>query len=182
MVATKHMTADDLAALSPDGGGFELILGEIVEVTGVGGRHGIISMRFSARVTVFVYEHLIGEVFSSDTRFVLARNPDVVVAPDFAFVRTDRLPPEADQIGYMPIPPDFAVEVVSTHDTRREVARKMAHYLAAGVPMTVVVEQATRTVSVHRPGMGPERFEEAETFDGGDVLPGFRMAVADLFR
>ena len=82
----------------------------------------------------------------------------------------------------MSLPPDLAVEVVRTHDARREGARKVALYVAAGVPMTIVVEPKARAITVHRPGAALERLPEADTWDGGDVLPGLRLAVGHIFR
>jgi len=45
-----------------------------------------------------------------------------------------------------------------------------------------VVEPKTRTLTVHRPGQAPERLDASDTFNGGNVLPGFTMAVANLLR
>lgn len=185
MVATKPLTVEDLERIESDAdtdARFELILGALREVAAVGGRHGEIGSEFFRRVAVHVAERGLGRTYWSDTGFVLRRDPDVVVKPDIAFVRADRLPPEPERIGYMPIAPDLVVEVVSTHDRRRKVERKLALYRQAGVPMTVVVEPDQRTMTVHRPGSAPEHLGEHDTFDGGDVLPGFRLVVGDVFR
>ena len=41
---------------------------------------------------------------------------------------------------------------------------------------------ATKPLTTYRPDQEPELLTASDTFDGGEVLPGFRMAVADVFR
>ncbi len=107
--------------------------------------------------------------------------------------------PPLDQQGFIEGPPDLAVEVVSPNDTAREVAAKVNDYLKAGTPLVWVIRPAERTVTVHRrPGgadgadgtdgaVGPVGAEEArvlgegDVLDGGDVLPGFAVAVGRFF-
>jgi len=183
VVATNLLSAEDLERMEAGSDArFELVRGELFEVAAVGWGHGRIAFRFGHRVATFAFARGLGELVTSDTGFILERDPDVVLKPDVAFVRHDHVPPDDASPGFVPLVPDLVIEVVSTNDTRREVARKVALYQDAGVPMTVVVEPDARTLTVHRPGQPPERLEATETFDGGDVLPGFRLAVADVFR
>ena len=182
MVATRLLTADDLVAMSPDDGHFELINGELHEVAAAGGRHGEIAFEFGRRAGNHVTDRSLGRLYSSDTGFVLFRNPDVVVMPDVAFVRGDRVPPEAERTGYMPVVPVLVVEVVSRWDTATDVAREVALYAEAMVPMTVLIHQEARTFTVYRPGRPTEHLAESDTFDGEDVLPRFQLVVGDVFR
>jgi Uma2 family endonuclease len=83
-----------------------------------------------------------------------------------------------------PIPlvaPDLAVEVLSRSNTPREMARKRREYCEAGTRLVWEVDPAARTVTVFT---SPERFtvlDATQTLDGGSVLPGFTLALADLF-
>ena len=60
--------------------------------------------------------------------------------------------------------------------------RKVLEYLAAGVEMVWIVDPYFYTVTVHRPTAPPEMFNNEETLSGGATLPGFEIAVAELFR
>ncbi len=82
----------------------------------------------------------------------------------------------------MPVVPDLAIEIVSPTNMSRQVMDKVRRYLAAGVPLVWVARSPRRTVTVYEPGTEPRILGEGEVLDGGDVLPGFRLAVADLFN
>ena len=83
--------------------------------------------------------------------FVLSEDPSTVRIPDVSFVARANMPGDRLPSGYFRGGPDLAVEVVSPHDKARELAKKIADYLAAGTPQVWVVEPNTRTVAVYRP-------------------------------
>ncbi|MCC6804941.1 MAG: Uma2 family endonuclease, partial [Anaerolineae bacterium] len=90
-----------------------------------------------------------------------------------------RLPAETVR-QYGRLAPDLAVEVVSPNDRAAEIHAKVNKYLHYGTRMVCVVYPATRTVVVHT-ASGAQTLAEADTFDGGDVLPGFLLPLRDLF-
>jgi Uma2 family endonuclease len=102
--------------------------------------------------------------------------------PDVALVRAERLPPPHERIGAMPVIPDLAVEIVSPSDRITKVRDKIRRYLEAGVPLIWLIEPRRRQVTVYRPGQPEHVLGMADELDGGEVLPGFRLAVAELFR
>jgi Uma2 family endonuclease len=106
------------------------------------------------------------------------RNPDTVLAPDVPFVRQER---DLDERGFYPGPPDLAVEVISPSDTYTEVDEKVAKYLACGTPMVIVVDPRKRSASVYTPG-NFIRVSVDDTLDGGDVVPGWKLPLRELFE
>ena len=84
-----------------------------------------------------------------------------------------------------PIPdlvPDLAVEVISSGNTRQEMDRKLQDYFAAGVRLVwYVYHTPRREVWAFVSPTEYSVVREGETLDGGEVLPGFRVALADLF-
>jgi Uma2 family endonuclease len=104
-----------------------------------------------------------------------------VRAPDLAFVCRERLPPENQPRGFWEIAPDLVVEVVSPNDTRAEIQLKVREWIEAGVRLVWVVYPDSRTVEVIRTLLDREELTADDTLDGGDVLPGFSCAVAELF-
>lgn len=102
--------------------------------------------------------------------------------PDLVFLRRDRVPPEAEWDGLGLIPPDLAIEILSPVDEAERVAAEVAAYLAGGVPLLWVIDPSGRTVVVYTPDRSPLHLAEGDELDGGDVLPGFRLPVAELFR
>ena len=182
MVATKRLTADDLWQLPNDGSRYELYWGAMRRMAPSGGWHSHVGAGFSIEAGGFVRNHGLGWVYGADAGFRLARDPDVVLGPDFAFIRTDRLPPIAEQQGYIDLAPDLVVEVISPGDSRREVTEKVALYQRFGVPLIWVADPGSRSVTVYALGHEPVVLRAGDTLDGGDVLPGFSWAIDDIFR
>lgn len=182
MVTTKSMTAAELLALPDDGWHYELIEGVLIRMSPAGGVHGEIEMEFARPMGNHVVLHGLGRVYPGDTGFIVGRDPDTVLAPDVAFVRADRLPPRRDRRGYLPVVPDLVVEIVSPSDQADDVIDKVNRYLAAGVRLIWVAWPDSRSISVYAPGREPRHLGEGDTLDGEDVLPGFRLSVADVFR
>ena len=71
-------------------------------------------------------------------------------------------------------------EVISPSDRLTEVAEKVREWLNAGARMVIVVNPRDRTVQVHTPDT-VVTLTESDTLDGGDVVPGWRLPVADIF-
>jgi Uma2 family endonuclease len=177
-VDARLMTAEDLLEMPDDGMLHELVNGELLTMTPAKAAHGKIGMAIAFRLAHYVDEHRLGATFTSDTGFVLSRNPDTVRTPDASFVRAERNRFEDE---FFPGAPDLAVEVISPNDRYTEVAEKVGEYLAAGSQMVVVVDPRTRTATVHTPA-GIHRLSIDETLDGGDVVPGWRLSLRDIFE
>jgi len=177
MVTTRLLTAEDLFQLGPDAP-YELIEGELVEVSPQGRVHGRAISNLAYFLTNEIRADRSGEILSGDVGFILARVPDTVLAPDIAFVRTARLLDAGD--GYLEMAPDLAIEVVSPGNTAAEIARKTAIYLAAGANEVWVVRPREREVAVHR---GQSRIE---LLRGDDILesplfPNLSLRISEIF-
>lgn len=181
-MATKILhTADDLLALPDDGMRHELVKGELRSMTPAGSEHGVVAMNLATFVAPFVRTSRLGLVFTAETGFRIASEPDTVRAPDLAFVAGKRIPDSGIPKGFWPGAPDLAAEVVSPGDRYEEVEEKVLDWLRAGTRLVWVVNPRTRTVAVHEQHGNITLLTESETLTGGDVLPGFECRVAELF-
>lgn len=147
-----------------------------------GRKHGRISATLARLIGNHVADHDLGEVHGAETGFILARDPDTLLAPDFAFVRAERLTPDLTEDGFLPLAPDLVVEIVSPSDRMGQVSDKVMSYLDAGVLQIWVVEPRQRIVTVYSEGASAQVFREDDEIDGGDVLPGFRLPVREIFK
>jgi Uma2 family endonuclease len=181
MVSTKLMTAEELEQLPADDNRYELVQGELILMSPVNLVHVRTVMNVLAPLHAFVSERGLG-IVGPEGGYVLHRNPDTVLAPDIAFVRADRWPTgEAEKhFGYFP--PDLAVEVRSPSESMRSLLAKAQTYLDAGVRLVWLVDPISRTVIVLAPDTEPQTLAEGDVLDAGDVVPGFRLPVADVFR
>ena len=82
------------------------------------------------------------------------------------------------------LPPTLAVEVISPSNTRAEMRQKRVEYFESGAKLVWQVYPDTRTVMIFdKAGDEPAKvLKEGEILDGGDVLPGFQIAVTEIFR
>lgn len=182
MATTEQVTAEDLARMSDDECRYDLIRGEIIRVAPAGFEHGDIALAIGAELRTFAKQQQLGRVVGAETGFILARDPDVVLAPDAAFVRSDRLPPEGEREGFLPLAPDLAVEVVSPSDNESHVNDKVMEYLDAGVQLIWIVYPRRHTVTVYTTDRRGRILTDDETLDGGDVLPGLQIPLTDIFN
>ncbi len=177
----KLMTAEELLEMPDDGFRYELIEGELKQMSPAGHEHGKIASRLDRRLGVQVEKTRSGEVYAAETGFKLQTAPDIVRAPDAAFVRQERVAEVSGTTGYFPGAPDLAVEVVSPGDKVSEVEDKVETWLKFGTSLVWVVSPRLRTVTVYRSRTDITTLTEGDTLDGGDVVPDFRCAVAELF-
>ena len=182
MTTPKLLTAADLLRLHSKGVRGELIRGVLHQTMPAGLKHGEIAATLMALFWIHVHPARLGRVFGSDTGVLLERNPDTVREPDVAYVAAARLPLDADISGYCPVVPDLVVEIVSPTDDEREVANKAAMWLHYGARMALVINPASRTIQVRRPGAPTAILTIHDTLDGGDVLPGFTCPVRDILE
>ena len=184
MVTTKRITVEDLERDGVPDGLWELIDGRLVEVTPAGSDASNRGTLVSYYLTDHVLPRRLGRVYGANGGCVLfqGQSNEMIRVPDAAFVRADRVPPPAERARFLRIPPDLVVEVISPHDSAREMADKAALWLEAGVLLVWVIDPRARTVAVHVRGRPVRVLAEGDELDGGDVLPDFRVPVAELFQ
>ena len=180
MVATKLLTVEEFERMSTEGF-YELIEGELVEMTPAGGRASTVGATFVYYLNRHVLPRRLGRVYNADCGFVLFPDRALVRAPDAAFVQAERLPPEAEQEGFLRLAPDLAVEVLSPSDRLGDALAKVAQYLEAGVRLVWLVDPRARTVAIFTPTQPPHVLRDGDVLDGGAVLPQFSVPVTELF-
>lgn len=175
------MTADELLRLPRGECRYELINGELKQMSPAGHEHGRIGMELAVPLGYFVKSRRLGKVYLAETGFKLRSNPDTVRAPDIAFIRQERVEQAESVTGYWVGAPDLAVEVVSPGDTAKEIDTKVSEWLEAGARLVWVVNPKPKTVTVYRTPGDIEVLTEKDTLAGGEVVQGFQIPVAEIF-
>ncbi|MBI5930990.1 MAG: Uma2 family endonuclease [Chloroflexi bacterium] len=159
---------------------FEFIDGDIIEK--------MPSFESSEIATEIIYhlkhylkQNPLGRLTAPDGGYIMSNddNPDVFI-PDVGYITNERLgkTPEREA----PVPPDLAVEVKSPTDRLRATRRKAEKYLAYGTRLVWVVFPETKTVEVYDIDSEDVQILGIEgTLSGGNILPGFTLAVKDIF-
>ena len=176
----RRATAEELLSM-PDSGTLELHDGIITEKN-VGAESSEIGLNASFRLrTAAAAEGVRAAFGAADGGFqCFAGRPNLVKKPDVSVILRDRLPGGVMPKGWLTIPADLAVEVISPNDLFDEVSQKVRLYLDNGFRMVWVLDPGGRCAFVYTPD-SVRAYRDGETIDADPVLPGLRVAVADLF-
>lgn len=156
---------------------FEYIGGEVIEVVS-NQRASAIAYRLGVFIGMYLLENQVGGVATgADGGYVIAGERYI---PDIAFVSAARQTEPSDR-AYSPITPDLAVEVLSPSNTPHEMRVKVVNYLSVGTTVWVV-DPDRQQVEVYVPGQPVRKLGLDGVLDGGDVLPGFSVAIEDIFQ
>lgn len=154
---------------------YELIAGRILEVVS-NQKSSAYGSLLGAFVTVYVVTKQLGFTTGADGGYWISGERYI---PDCAFVSKARQPAPTDD-AYSSIPPDLAIEVLSPSNTDEEIRVKIANYLSAGT-VVWVADPDHRHIEVYEPGKPVRILRKGETLTDGSLLPGFAVAVNDIF-
>jgi Uma2 family endonuclease len=178
---SRQMTAEEFLRWS-DNGGKELIHGQIVELPEMGARSLYISQVISYLLMTWARSGNRGWVFPNDSGIqCFPDDPQRIRKPDVCFVRAGRFAGDDVPEGWITLPPDLTVEVVSPNDVWSEVSEKVTDYLDAGIPLVWVVDPTRDEVHVHRLHGKPEILTADDELRDETVLPGFSCQVSEFF-
>ena len=177
-IQARLYTVEDLDELPDDGMLVEIHDGELVSRPVSDRNSSELAAEFVRLIGNFVRERKLGYVSGADGGYILSRGPDVLYAPDCAFITKARAGTR-DQ-GYFQAAPDLAVEVISPYDRASAIRQKIDRYFQYGTRAVWVVYPDSRTIDVHTSD-GARRLTAHDTLDGGEVLPGFSVKLADIF-
>jgi Uma2 family endonuclease len=170
----------DLSHIPGEARRLEVVKGVLRDMTPTGGLHGVIALEIGYQILHHVKQHQLGYATSAETGFTLSADPYTVRAPDVGFVARERITGPLPQ-KYFPFAPDLAVEVVSPSDTAQDIRERVLDFIKAGTRLVWVVYPESKAVDVYRPD-GVQVIDIDGVLDGGDVLPGFTLALRAVFE
>ena len=148
--------------------------GELIVNPPTGGESGKRNLSVSTQLGNWVEAHEeLGEGFDSSTGFRLPSGADR--SPDASWVSRERwqaLTPQQRK-GFVPLCPDFVIELRSESDSLPTLQGKMQEYLANGARLGWLIDPQNRRVEIYRQGKEVEVLENPTELSGEDVLPGF---------
>ena len=155
---------------------------------GITGRR---NSRITARVDVWAEEDDSGEAFDSSAGFTLPNG--AVRSPDASWILKTRLAELTDEEkrGFLPICPDFVIELRSRSDSLAAVRRKMEEYIENGARLGWLIDplDPQRRVYIYRPGADVEIpgsdveiLEGPESLSGEPELPGFTLNLKFIWE
>ena len=156
--------------------------GEIAIMPPTGGETGARNMRLGAQVARWADEDGSGVVFDSSTGFELPNG--AVRSPDVAWVANARLArlSTEEKRRFLPLCPDFVIELCSPTDSVAEVQQKMEEYRANGARLGWLLDPDRRRVAVYYAAGRVEWLERPISIAGDPVLPGFVLSLAAIWE
>jgi Uma2 family endonuclease len=179
--APGSATEEDLleAHRHPGGKLVELVDGVLVEKA-VGTKEALLGGVIVQLLWNYVQEHDLGQVLPADG--MLRLEPGLVRIPDVSFVPWEQIPDETmPKEAVASLVPALAVEVLSPKNTRGEIDRKLRDLFLAGTRLVWVIDPKSQTARVYTSPTDSRKVSRKGALDGGKVLPGFRLPLADLF-
>jgi len=174
------MTGEELLQ-RPDLEPCELVEGRIVRMCPTGPVHGGLEVKLSARLFGWADSTGRSSVLAGEVGIYVRKDPDTIRAADILFISTERYA-RRQPTGYLDIPPELVVEILSPDDRWSEVMAKLAEYFAAGVDRVWVVDARLRRVFSYRSLARVEPLAEGDILTDEEILPGFSLPLAELFR
>jgi Uma2 family endonuclease len=166
----------------PDDMLYEVVDGQIVEKI-VGTRQVGVAFRLAYRLEAYAEPKRVGQA-TTEMIFLLDRARNLQRRPDAAFISNARWPADQDFPTETPwdMVPDLAIEVVSPTNTADAVNDKRLEYFTAGVRQVWVVYTKSREIHVYSSAKQVRIFQLGDELDGGDLLPGFRLPLTEIFK
>ena len=178
-VTERPITIEDVLAPDSPWRDYEIWDGAAVLCEPSGGQAGHVGARLLARLTLHVEERDLGWTFTSEQGFVLARDPDRMLAPDVSYVSKDRLK-RIPERGFIEMAPDFCVEVRSPTDSWEKTVNKCGIWVAHGVAVVWAVDPLARTVAVLRGEGDVAVLRDEGTAGAAPVLPDFALRLTEF--
>ncbi|MEO1289628.1 MAG: Uma2 family endonuclease [Chloroflexota bacterium] len=167
---------------------FELINGEMWNMTPAKKKHSKISKRLYDRLLFHLVDNDLGEVFF-ESAFIIedvsdwvsgSRIPDVMFYEKSRFDAHDKDNPDDDGKPFILVP-DLVVEVISPSDKYSDVTTKVDAYLKDGVKLIWIVDPQRKTIAVYEGSDSPRTLRVDDTLTGANILPDFETAVKEIF-
>mgnify|MGYP002785313949 CR=1 FL=1 len=154
--------------------------GDLVIMALTGGDTGRRNIKLSARLENWSDESNLDVAFDSSTGFRLPNG--AIRSPDAAWVRLDRWQAltSEQRKKFVPLCPDFVVELASPSDEVEDIREKMQEYLANGLQLGWLIDPANQTVEIYRLNQPVEILNQPATLSGENILPEFVLNLSGI--
>jgi Uma2 family endonuclease len=180
---TLHVTSeqfDELCLKNPD---LRLELmpnGELIVMAPTGGESGERNGDLFGQVWYWNKQTKLGRIFDSSTGYDFTADGGGKLSPDVSWIEKSRLD-AVSIIKFIPVVPDFAIELRSATDSLIDTQKKMVKYQRLGVRLGLLINPQNKQVEIYRLGKEIQVLESPMSVDCDDVLPGFVLSLAEIW-
>jgi Uma2 family endonuclease len=153
---------------------------ELIVMAPAGGESSEKNGDLVADVIIWNRQTNLGRVFDSSGGYDFTALGGGKPAPDVSWIEKSRLE-GVKIVGFIPVVPDFVIELRSATDNLKPLQDKMREYQRLGVRLGLLVDPQNKQVEIYRPGQEPERLEAPTEIDCGEVMPGFVLSMSRIW-
>ena len=153
---------------------------ELIVMAPAGGESGKSNHKLSGQLFVWNEKNELGEGFDSSTGYDFTALGGGKLSPDVSWIENSRLE-GVNIVGFIPIVPDFVIELRSATDNLKPSQEKMVEYQRVGVRLGLLINPKNKQVEIYRPGQEPEVLESPTSIDCGEVMPGFLLSMKKIW-
>ena len=155
--------------------------GELIIMPPTGGETGNRNFEITVGLGIWNKQYNLGKGFDSSSGFKLPNGANR--SPDASWVKQERWEAlnQEQKRKFIPLCPDFVVELRSPTDSLKQTQAKMQEYIDNGARLGWLIDAKTRRVEIYRPNQDVELLENPLALSGEDVLPGFVLDISSIF-
>ena len=156
-------------------------IGQLIFMSPTGGETGDRNLELAFQIKLWNKQSKLGKVFDSSTGFRLSNS--AVRSPDVSWIPIEKwnsLTKEQKR-KYLPLDPDFVIELMSPSDSLDEAQNKMKEYISCGVRLGWLINPDDKQVEIYRQGKDKKILDNPSNLLGENILPGLVISLEDVF-
>jgi Uma2 family endonuclease len=154
---------------------------ELIVMAPAGGESSKKNHNLSGQLFVWNEKNELGEAFDSSGGYDFTALGGGKPSPDVSWVEKSRLA-GVNIVGFIPVVPDFVIELLSATDNLKPTQEKMREYQRVGVKLGLLINPKSKQVEIYRPGQEPEILKSPDVIDCNEVMPGFVLNMNRMWQ
>jgi Uma2 family endonuclease len=178
-----HVTPEQFDRLCIDNPNLRLELApdqQLIVMTPAFGESGKQNGNLFARVWNWNDQTKLGDVFDSSTGYDFTAIGGGKPSPDVSWIEKSRLEGVSLQ-QFIPVVPDFVIELRSTTDRLSDVKKKMIEYQRLGVKLGLLINPQSKQVEVYELELDVKTYQSPTEIACDSVMPGFKLSLAEIW-
>jgi Uma2 family endonuclease len=153
---------------------------ELIVMAPAGGESGEKNGDLFLDVGIWNRQTNLGRSFDSSTGYDFIALGGGKLSPDVSWIEKSRLE-GVNIVGFIPVVPDFVIELRSATDNLKPLQKKMIEYQRLGVRLALLVDPKNKQVEIYRQGQEPELLASPAEIDCSEIMPGFFLSMSRIF-
>jgi Uma2 family endonuclease len=154
--------------------------GELIVMAPAGGESSRKNLNLATDVDIWNRQTNLGEAFDSSGGYDFTALGGGKLSPDVSWIEKSRLE-GVEIVGFIPVVPDFVIELRSATDNLKPLQEKMQEYRRLGVRLGLLINPKNKQIEVYRPGQEVVVLESPSSVDCGEVMPGFVLSMSRIW-